>query len=448
MSADPNSFQDTNFQGPTFEVDYGRTGPDVHGNTLANNSINGLFIRIRTNNGSILDPLTVSARLTTTDMIYVLEENLIIQGSPGGDLVQTEPTPLGTQNVPTARPNARLLIDPGVIIKSSGSRIEADMGGELIAEGTLAQPIIFTSLFDSRYGAGGSFNTNNSSGTTAKPGDWGGIYFGNLSIGSIADALITFAGGSTSIEGGFATFDAVEIHQANVRIADSTLEDNAVVGDSSDRNGRTFATPAVIFISGAQPVIVNNIIQNNDSDVSSFKTMNSDGTVNIDGVAAAISANVNALNDQLVTDWGRSTGPIQIDVPSLTNRGPLIQGNELVNNPINGLFVRGGTIDTDVVFDDTDIVHVVEDTITTSNEWSQTGTIKLESTSTQSLVVKLLGALAGFDATGTPLDINDRVGGALQIIGTPNHPVILTSLYDTSVGGVHSVGRGAKRHRR
>ena len=48
--------------------------------------------------------------------------------------------------------------------------------------------------------------------------------------------------------------------------------------------------------------------------------------------------------------------------------------------------------------------------------------------------MKLLGATAGFTATGTPLEITDRIGGTVQVLGQPGHPVILTSLNDNTVG--------------
>ncbi len=398
-------------------------------NSIQQNSINGLFVRIRTDlsTGSVLDPLTVSARFSTTDMIYVVEENLEIQGQPGGfdyvsSLTGQVTDPSDPNAVLTARPNARLSIDPGVVIKLGGARIETEIGSQLIAEGTASNPIVFTSVFDDRYGAAGSFDTtNDGSTTTATAGNWGGLFFGPLSTGSVDHALITFGGGTTTVEGGFGTFDAVEIHQAKVRIADSVLENNAAGGDSTDRAGRSSATSAVIFVRGAQPVIVNNTIQNNDLAGANANT-------------AAISINVNSLNSQLVTDWGDSIGAINLQVVSLTNDGPLVRGNKLDNNPINGMLVRGGIITTDVVFDDTDIVQVVEDLITTSNQFSLTGTVRLQSSSTESLVVKLLGATAGFTASGEPLDITDRYGGAVQIIGTPNHPVVMTSLYDTTAG--------------
>jgi len=413
VGATPNSFQESQFQNSTYAADYTRIGPKIYGNTLANNSINGLFLRIRTENGSALDPLTVQARFAATDMIYVIKENVEIQGQPGGLL--------SVNGVLQARQNARLMIDPGVVIKLGGARIETEIGAQLIAEGTKAKPIVFTSIFDDRYGASGVFDTTNNGATaSAAEGDWGGLFFGPMSLGSVDYALITFGGGSTTIEGGFDKFNAVEIHQAQVRIANSTLERNAA-GGGGNRSGRSSSTESIIFIRGAQPVIVNNIIQNNDTTTTSTKT-------------AAISINVNALNAKWVNDYGRSTGPVDVQYNTLTNSGPLIRGNRIGNTPINGMLVRGGTLTTDVVWDDTDIVHVLMEEVVANFQFSLSGTIRLQSTSAESLVVKLLGSTAGFTAGGVPLDINDRTGGSLQVLGVGNHPVIFTSLYDVTVG--------------
>ena len=85
------------------------------------------------------------------------------------------------------------------------------------------------------------------------------------------------------------------------------------------------------------------------------------------------------------------------------------------------------------VFDDTDIVHVVLDTVYVA-DFHSNGGLRLESSPTESLVVKLMGQDAGFTATGRPLDIDDRIGGAIQIVGQPKYPVHLTSLNDCSVG--------------
>src|SRR6185369_11437100 len=84
------------------------------------------------------------------------------------------------------------------------------------------------------------------------------------------------------------------------------------------------------------------------------------------------------------------------------------------------------------VWDDTDIAHVVFDEIVVPNHQVFSG-LRLQSTSSASLVVKLFGQSAGFTASGTPLDISDRIGGTVQIIGQPGFPVVLTSLADNSV---------------
>src|SRR5208337_1061757 len=85
------------------------------------------------------------------------------------------------------------------------------------------------------------------------------------------------------------------------------------------------------------------------------------------------------------------------------------------------------------VWDDTDIVHVVEGEISVPNLHTYGG-LRLQSSSDASLVVKLLGADAGFTAAGRTLDITDRIGGEVQVVGQPGHPVILTSLNDDTVG--------------
>src|SRR5690606_38603670 len=128
-------------------------------------------------------------------------ENLIINGEPGGGFNGQ------------ARTDGRLKIDPGITIKLAGVRIEAEFGAHLIAEGTAADPIVFTSLEDDRYGYGSTFDTNNDGAATAgSPGDWSGLVFRPVAGGSIDHALISFAGGSSAIPGTHDFFNTVEIH--------------------------------------------------------------------------------------------------------------------------------------------------------------------------------------------------------------------------------------------
>ena len=77
--------------------------------------------------------------------------------------------------------------------------------------------------------------------------------------------------------------------------------------------------------------------------------------------------------------------------------------------------VRGQTLTTQSVWDDTDIVHVVRDTIYV-HDFHTFGGLRLESNPSESLVVKLSGRNAGFTATGQELDIDDRIGGSIQVL--------------------------------
>jgi hypothetical protein len=410
MSADPNSFYNSE----------DRVGPDVYGNVITDNSINGFFIRIRTDAGQPIDVLGLPARIKHTDIVYVLTETLTLAGNPGGPF---EPNPGDPNHIGwDARIAGSLVIDPGVIMKLSGATIQAQVGdSQLIAEGTAENPVIFTSLSDNNYGAGGTFQTTNDPNAVASPGNWGGIFFASDSKGSIDHAVIQYAGGTVPIPGGFDQFNPVAIQQADVRIANSFFFSNLGglatqnVGDGSgNRNGLLFNSDATIFVRGAQPVIVDNQFLDNEGDV--------------------LSINADALNNLIIPDWGRSTGPLNAVAVNYQNRGPLINGNTYTDNGTDGMGVRPEEITTQTVWDDADIVHVVRSTIDDSINQHTFGGITLASNADANLVVKLAGANAGFTIDGIPLDINDRIGGTLQIIGSAAHPVILTSLSDDTVG--------------
>ena len=533
LSMNPDSSLESNFHAPQdqqilFTSDYSRIGPQINDNQTIENSINGLFIRVVTPAGQDLERLTVSGRWDDTDVTYVVAENLVVEGSPGGPLLEDETPPTvlvkltgqsgGTlaaglydyrltyvdgagnesppsdstrevevglngeasvllENLPPApagfvgrrlyrstdnlagpyelvdeispdqtsfwddgttrggalevvanqlrsRFDGRLAIDPGTTVKLQSSRIEVQLGAQLIAEGMDGNEVIFTGISDDRYGAGGSFKTTPVVLAPA-PGQWGGLYLAPATRASLDHVVVAYAGGSSKVEGTFADFNAIELHQAEARIAHTLFENNAIgVGGPAppERIGRGTNDEAVIFVRDAQPVLWNNVIQDNE--------------------APAMSFDVNSLNHRSVRDGGRVTyfrntaavdpsTPIDVFGGFAGNQGPLIRDNRLDNNTLNGLLVRGGTLTTEGVWDDTDNVHVVLDEINVP-DFHTYGGLRLTSNAAESLVVKLAGATAGFTAMGRPLDIDDRIGGRLQVVGHPRAPVVLTSLTDDS----------------
>jgi hypothetical protein len=109
ISALPSSFEETNFNEPRFQTsgsftsDYDRVGPNIKRNTLLNNSVNGLFIRVDSG-------LNVAGRFDDTDIVHVLTDNLVINGNPGGALLDSTVPPSALISI---GPNTGGLLQPG-----------------------------------------------------------------------------------------------------------------------------------------------------------------------------------------------------------------------------------------------------------------------------------------------------------------------------------------------
>lgn len=393
ISADPDSFDDSR----------GRIGPDLHNNVIFDNTTNGVFVRIETQLGQPVQRLTKTARFDDTDITHVITQNLEIVGNPGGPL----------DGAP--RPSGRLAVDPGVVVKLGASRIEGMRGNSaLIAEGTAIDPVIFTSIQDDRFGSGGTYDVTGNLGlTNPAAGDWGGLAFNANSRLSLDQAYVAYGGGSTPIEGSTDRFNAVEIHHAvKARIANTEFDTNAG-GAGGSRNGRGGTSSSTIFVRQAQPILVNNVFRNNTGSI--------------------IDINANAMRSEYQRDTGRSTGEVQDFSQFSGNHGPLVRLNKVSGNSVNGMNIRPDALTTESVWDDTDVVHVLTGEILVDQHHTYSG-IRLQSNPGESLVVKLAGANAGFTADGIYLDIDDRIGGTVQVIGQPGFPVVLTSLADDTIG--------------
>ncbi len=341
------------------------------------------------------------------------------------------------------RLDASLVVDPGMVIKLQGARIELGHGTQLLAEGTLSQPVVFTSTLDDRYGAGGTFDTNNDANTITgsqapSRGNWSGIYAGANAYVSLDHSVVSYGGGISLVEGGESRgFVPLELQQADGRVTNTRFEFNEDGQDGSGRpgrGGRLAVDPSVIFVRGSQPVIVANDF--------------------IDNRGSAIAIDVDSLVADYLRDTGRQTGGIDTFSDLDDNHGPLIRQNRFEVVPadndedkqISGLVIRGGELLVESVWDDTDIVHVLNESVIVGNIQSSGG-LRLQSRANESLVVKLTGGGTpnsptlgtGFTATGETSDSAQRLGGTVQIIGLPGAPVILTSFKDDTVGAGLSV---------
>ncbi|MCY3007183.1 MAG: tandem-95 repeat protein [Planctomycetota bacterium] len=376
---------------------------------------------------------------------------------------------VGTLSVETSgnvrpRLDASLAMDPGLIVKLEGARIELGHSTQLLAEGVDGGRIVLTSKQDDRFGAGGTFDTNNNglnNSLDAKQQDWSGIFASPGANVSLDNAVVAYAGGISRLEGTFKAFSPLELQQADARIANTVFENNGNgmggqgpidrLGRPANENypfGNNASRGSTVFVRGTQPIFLNNTFQNN--------------------TGTAITIDANSMDAQLRGDLGRQTGNVDRNKTLDWNRGPLFRGNRLFNNSINGIEIRAdastndrsednlavrdlqhNTLTTDSVWDDTDIVHVLFDSVTVGN-LQQVGGLRLQSAVNESLVIKMEGQGSNFDqergtgftATGNFSSITDRVGGTVQVLGMPGFPVVITSLRDDTVGaGTQPDGR-------
>ena len=355
---------------------------------------------------------------------------LFTDDSAGGDAVLDL-----TLNGVRGRIDASLVLDPSLIVKLRGSRIEMGQGTQLLAEGRLQSPIVFTSSLDDRFGAGGTFDTNNDNNLafpSADPvrGDWAGIYAGPTSNVSFDHVQLSYAGGISLLDGGLARgFLPLELQQAEGRITNSRFEFNDQGQDGAGpagRFGRLAVTESTIMVRGSQPIIVGNTF--------------------VDNRGSIIDIDIESMGGNYRLDTGRQTGEIDRISVLDDNYGPMIRFNRYLNDTasglqLSGLEIRAGTIATETTFDDTDIAHLLFDNIEVGN-FHSSGGLRLLSRPDESLVVKFIGpgspneasSGTGITATGSLEGITDRIGGTVHIVGMPGAPVILTSLNDDSVG--------------
>ncbi len=551
ISAAPDSFEETSFQSPEFQqrgaftADYDRVGPEIHGNSIVDNSINGLFIRASTTPTERPREFTVAGRFDDIDIVHYVSENLVVAAAPGGSitdgfapsmelvtarelpggdieagvhrykmtfvdadgfeslasgdgpdetlevtvsnngssielssllqvgadsdyvsrrLYRSEPgsstfklvadldassrgfvdrgdlgeVPLDLSRTGTrGRLDASLVMDPGLIVKLRGARIELGHGTQLLAEGLGSNPVVFTSAVDDRFGIGGTFDTNNdgiTGNSGAQRGDWSGIYAGPNANVSLDNVQLSYAGGISLLEGGLARgFLPLELQQATGRITNSRFEFNDDGQDGAGpagRFGRLAVTEATIMVRGSQPIIVGNTF--------------------VDNRGSIIDIDIESMTGDYNIDLGRQTGDIDRLAVLDDNHGPAIRFNRYLNLPfdsndpglqLSGLEIRAGEISTETIFDDTDIAHLLFDNIEVGN-FHSSGGLRLLSRPDESLVVKFSGPGGpnsptegtGITATGSTSAIDDRIGGSVHVIGLPGSPVILTSIEDDTAG--------------
>jgi RHS repeat-associated protein len=150
-----------------------------------------------------------------------------------------------TGNV-TVPSGVTLTINPGAIVKfDPGMGITVQSGGQLIADGTVAQPIIFTSIKDD---ANGGDTNGDGSATSPAPGDWGQIAVYGSATFDHTELLYGSGIGTTGLNSG-----AIHNYGGTVTFADSII--SQALYDGLDASAGSTAISNSLFTDTDRAVV-------------------------------------------------------------------------------------------------------------------------------------------------------------------------------------------------
>ena len=302
-------------------IDSGKVGSnsaDPFGVTVANNAPYNhplaLTLSLSGDGYSFSLPFTLSVRsgvetlgntqyledtLWTSDKTYILNGTIIV----------------GT--------GVTLTIQPGTLIKgNSGKFIRVD--GGLIARGTAAQPILFT--------------TNSISNAT-----WSGIRFTENALDASYDISGTYTAGSVLqyVDLSYADI-AASLSTRSPYIADSTFRNNGTsiqIGNNNnggsphiERNafsGGTMAMNGTIYLNGGQPVVKQNSFTGVSSGVTGSGSPIITGNTFRNGTGTAISV---SGSPQILSNVIQNNSGTAINISCCASGAPVIHDNVIVGN--------------------------------------------------------------------------------------------------------------------
>lgn len=214
-----------------------------------------------------------------------------------------------------------LTIKPGVQVRFKGTSLVSGAGSRIVAEGTEAEPIVFTSLYD----GGGDIQPG--------PGDWAGLQFNGCiasndpsTCSRLKHAVVRYAGGA-----GSAQTPAIKVTTNGVSIDHTLIELGTGAGLLFDNAIGSFTNGRVRKMGGDGVVVKVSSANLSTPDLSKLHVEQCAGIVRMDANTqpnlGGLSYADNRMNGILVEGtisrqgpvrWGKTTAPYIIGSAGLT----------------------------------------------------------------------------------------------------------------------------------
>jgi len=374
-----------------------RIDVNVEGTDSSNWSYNDQIIK----NGLDADSLAINGTPKSRNSVsyYIVPQGFSV--SSDTTLTKSKSPYFVNNQLLTVNSGVTLTVESGVVIKfynDEGLSIQ----GKIIAQGTTAEPIIFTSFEDDEYGG----DTNNDATSSSPyPGSWFGVTIDDLAAdGSVFDNTIFRYGGKYYTGGAChrsllttegpvidvsnSIFEYSKIHGLKVSNSDSQITNN-IFRNNNSTNDPAGINSSLYIVSG------NTTVQNNTFEGNARGMYLADSK-------STISSNIFTSNtSDAIYSWGR--------LGSFT-------GNTGTNNTVNAIKISGNLTDANNSYSllPNDLSYFLSDT---------SSTIVASSTLTIEKDVVVKG--------------NERlnVNGKLIINGENPEDIIFTSLEDDEYGG-------------
>ncbi len=292
----------------------------------------------------------------------------------------------------SATQSATLTIQPGVQIRfnaATGLYIgTTTLRGALVAAGTPAQPIVFTT-----------------SNATPAAGQWKAIYFDNESVDavSVLENCVVEYGGATEL--------------ADVRLVNSSPTIRSCTIRNSSGRG-------IYGTTGASPLVQGNTLSGNAAfDVELAGTSNA--TITGNTLSASVffpsAAGTHSVTGNTFNNYNDAARNLRVGAHALGGLGGNVFNGTGANSRVE---ILGETIAADMIWPGLPVAYVVLQDIIVANSATQSATLTIQP-----------GAQIRFNAATGLYIGTTTLRGALVAAGTPAQPIVFTTSNATPAAG-------------